>query len=213
MNQITPSGETAARDRQAQIRLKVSGIHRDIEELSEIVTTAKESGDHLALGYPSWSAYLAETLGQEPMRLDRAERREVVALLAGEGMSTRAIAPVVGADQATVVRDRQVMQVASPGPGPAAPIEPTTPALVTGLDGKTYTQPAAEATRTPPRRALTDQFFDAAYDMGKAVEKVHRLTQDDRWTNNKAQVASKHEADLRQTADLLAEVIRSISTN
>src|SRR5690606_19560440 len=57
------------------------------------------------LGYASWTAYLSEGLGEEPIRLARDERREVVQLLSNEGMSTRAIAPIVGVDRKTVERD------------------------------------------------------------------------------------------------------------
>lgn len=39
----------------------------------------------------------SDALGSEPMRLGCDERRELVDYLAGEGMSTRAIAPIVGA--------------------------------------------------------------------------------------------------------------------
>ena len=57
------------------------------------------------LGHKSWAECVEERGAQ--LRLPRADRREMVALLADEGMSSRAIAPVVGANQATVVRDMQ----------------------------------------------------------------------------------------------------------
>ena len=43
-------------------------------------------------------------------------RRPVVAQLSAAGMSTRAIAPVVGVGQANVARDLQVVQSAPPAP-------------------------------------------------------------------------------------------------
>lgn len=70
---------------------------------------------------------------------------------------------------------------------------------------------AGEKPRQAPRRALTDQFFDAAYDMARAIERVHKLTGDDRWESNKAQIASKHGSDLRQAADLLEQVLHNIT--
>lgn len=52
-------------------------------------------------------------------------------MLAGEGMSTRAIAPIVGVSQSQVDRDVRLRDPnGSPGPASSA---------VTGLDGKTYT--------------------------------------------------------------------------
>lgn len=90
-------------------------------------------------------------------------------------MSTRAIAPVVGASVATVKRD-----VAAPGSNepPATPAEPTfdptpdwdlvntetgevlpasgentpQPRTITGMDGKTYTRPEPKETPKPQRR-------------------------------------------------------------
>lgn len=111
---------------------------------------------------------LAEALGDEPMRLARDERQEMVKVLSAEGMSTRAIAPVVGVSQKTVDRDtRQVSHHDSPPPKSDAEllagaewspeavedeprftdepghVQPVT-GTITGMDGKTYTRPAPE---------------------------------------------------------------------
>jgi len=59
------------------------------------------------------------------LRLARDERRVMVQLLASEGMSTRAIAPIVGAGRMTVQRDLE-----------SAPVPNGTPAPVAGLDGR-----------------------------------------------------------------------------
>lgn len=69
----------------------------------------------------------------------------MVALLSGTGMSTRDIAPVVGVNQATVVRDVQARD-ANASPGESAP------AQITGHDGKTYTRPTSLA---PPWSCTT----------------------------------------------------------
>ena len=63
--------------------------------------------------------------------LTAAPRRELVAELSGEGMSTRAIADVVGVSDWTVRHDVR---------GNLAPGEEGAP-TTTGLDGKTYTRP------------------------------------------------------------------------
>ena len=81
------------------------------------------------LGHKTWAECVEERGAQ--LRLPRADRRELVALLDQKGMTTRAIAPVVGANYATVSRDL------------ASPVANATPATAprtkTGLDGKTYT--------------------------------------------------------------------------
>lgn len=61
----------------------------------------------------------------------RDERRELVAALSAEGMSTRAIAPIVGASQRQVARDMSVEP--NDSPAPATPVQ--------GVDGKSYVRP------------------------------------------------------------------------
>lgn len=78
-------------------------------------------------------------------------RRPVVAQPSAAGMSTRAIAPVVGVTQSTVDRDVQVTRSGSPAPAegripdatPARTFtdEPGTVQRITGMDGKRYTRP------------------------------------------------------------------------
>lgn len=84
-----------------------------------------------ALGHKSW-ADCCEAYGVT-LRLPRPDRRELVAMLDQEGMTTRAIAPVVSAGVATVSRDL------NSGVPSGTPAEPR---AKTGLDGKTYTIPA-----------------------------------------------------------------------
>lgn len=92
------------------------------------------------LGHKSWAECVEERGAQ--LRLPRADRREMVALLADEGMSSRAIAPVVGANYATVTRDIKSVADATDAPR-----------TVKSLDGVERTfQPRPE----PPHRVNTD---------------------------------------------------------
>ncbi len=94
------------------------------------------------LGHKSWAECVEERGAQ--LRLPRADRREMVALLDQEGMTSRAIAPVVG------MTDRQVRRDMAGGTN----VPPADrPREKTGLDGKTYTvQPRPE----PPHTVNTD---------------------------------------------------------
>lgn len=193
------------------------------DRLMAAVERARSGSAHIALGYRSWTEYLSEVMGEEPMRLARGDRKDAARMLSSEGMSTRAIAPIVGASREQVRRDlRSPDTNVSPAPAPAfvdaatgeihdectsdAPAPP-----VTGMDGKTYTRPEptqpAEPTK-PRRRPLPDAFFDAAYDLDKNIERIQRLTEDDRFPANKEQVARKHANDLSRIADVLADVLR-----
>ncbi|WP_196374769.1 hypothetical protein [Propionibacterium freudenreichii] len=124
-------------------------------------------------------------MGEQPMRLPREQRRELVTYLAGEGMSTRAIAPIVGAGQRTVVRDVQAgepfdsptyAEASTRDPEPDA--EPTVQVAarsVIGLDGHTYPgvdRQTGEITHTAPsvpRRKPWRDLADVASRSGSAT--------------------------------------------
>lgn len=157
-----------------RIKLIAVSVRESIINLAELIDEAKAKKVHVTLGYPSWTAYLADVLGEEPLHLPADRRQEVVQFLSGEGMSTRAIAPVVGVSQRTVVKDIQVSTKDSPEPEVKAGRAPmpsskiaairshyeeatadeseakpvTKPKTVTGRDGKTYSRKAKTVTET-----------------------------------------------------------------
>lgn len=88
-----------------RIKLTAGTVRDNLFKLRNLVDEAKSSNVWQVLGFQSWTAYLADTLADEPMRLGREERQELVEYLSGEGLSTRAIAPIVGASQRTVAND------------------------------------------------------------------------------------------------------------
>lgn len=71
-------------------------------------------------------------------RLDRQERRELAVTLRAEGLSTRAIASATGADRKTVMNDVRGGDLVENGPSATEQEPQSTPAPVTGLDGKRY---------------------------------------------------------------------------
>jgi hypothetical protein len=97
--------EYDARRHLTQIRLTAGIVRENLPKLYELVQEAKACGDDQILGYPSWTAYVSDVFSGEPMRLPREERQQLVSMLAGEGMSTRAIAPIVGVHRDTVAED------------------------------------------------------------------------------------------------------------
>lgn len=64
---------------------------------------------------------------------------------------------------------------------------------------------------TKARRPLPLAFRDAAYDLVKAVEKVERLTADERFPRNAQQVADSCTRDLSCASELLATVMRRVT--
>lgn len=213
----TETGEildAAAAERRAErISLRLDTIADNYLAVMPMIREAIEKRDDLALGYRSPGDYVSDRFGGSLQRLGVEVRREVVRELTAAGMSTRAIAPVVGVSQKTVDRDvRQVSHVTHLPQTPASEslgedddeAGQTPEAPVVGIDGKTYARPAATA---PKRRALPDQFFDAAFDLAKVVKRIDRLVNDDRFTQNAEKVAAKHRDDLLRARDVLTDAL------
>lgn len=118
---VVPLDIAAAKRLDQRIRLLVSSISDSIDKLHDLVAEAKRGDAHTALGYRSWTEYIASVFTVQ-VRLDREQRRELVGYLSGEGMSQRAIADVVGVDQKTVSNDlRSGEENSSPEPDPGMP--------------------------------------------------------------------------------------------
>jgi hypothetical protein len=146
-----------------RIRATARDIHDRVERLRQLVDQARSGDAWAVLGFVSWPAYLADAL--KPMRLPRSECREVVGLLTGEGMSTRAIAPIVGADQKTVSNDRRSLAL-------VAGEESSSPAGVTGLDGKAYPAPRPRLVIVPAPARPVDPARAVAADALRAVRSL-----------------------------------------
>jgi hypothetical protein len=153
----TPLGHPAAERLDKRIRLLAGQVRENMAKIGDLVAEAKAGQIHLTLGFNSWTAYLADALGGQ-LELNTETRREVVELMAGEGMSQRAIAQATGASKTTIQRDiagLQEGQVVQTGP----------PGAVTGLDGKTYTksrpEPPEDDTAAAPSEGTTDDAYFA----------------------------------------------------
>lgn len=139
--------KVSARRLTDRIRLLAETVAEQVEKMAGLIDEARVGSAWLALGYPSWTAYVSAEFGGVLPRLDREPRQEFVRELAARGMSTRAIAPVVGTSQKTVVKDAQVIPEVSPAasvtqvaPKPWPETVASRPPI-TGLDGKVYTPP------------------------------------------------------------------------
>lgn len=237
MNEIVKPtmSEQDARKITERIRIVAHNYTEAKANLIELVQKAKDGNAHEALGYPSWTAYLAEALGDEPMRLARDERQEMVKVLSAEGMSTRAIAPVVGVSQKTVDRDtRQVSHHDSPQPKSDAEllagaewspeavedeprftdepghIQPVT-GTITGMDGKTYTRPEPKEQPKPKAEAITSQFSSAIVDLNRVLDRFHRISTSDNFERNKSQIEALHGNDLARAISELQNLANQLN--
>ena len=135
-------------------------------------------------------------------------RREAVLQRNTEGASTRQIAEDLGISHMTVSRDLHAahsetdLHLADP----CEPVRLASDATI-GLDGKTYKKPAAAA---PRRRPLADGWRDATLDLSKLIERIERLTADDRFPSSKDEIA-RYANDLIRARDALAGVIEQFN--
>lgn len=177
--------EDEARRLTDRIRNLAENVAEQVEKMAGLIDEARIGSAWLVLGYASWTAYVADEFANVLPRLDREPRREFVRELAERGMSTRAIAPIVGANHSTVVRDLNSGGAdAPPVPNQAAidaarervaarfpredheqkNLSDLTPedfigkpaATVTGIDGKSYTRPTPKPTPAPRLRVAPD---------------------------------------------------------
>jgi hypothetical protein len=201
---IEPADEVAidaARRLTDRIKLAVEATWHLLQE-------AYTSRAWFLLGYDSWDAYCAAEFPK--LRLPREEQDDVVLSLRDSGLSVRAISSATGVGYGTVQRT-----IAEAGDPPGSPVQ--------GIDGKTYTPRPPEqttvadhapmetvtptVTTAPKRRPLPAAFDDATADLGKAAEKLQRLTADDRFGRNRDQTHHRMPeliAALRTTTDALA---------
>jgi hypothetical protein len=100
-----------ASHRRDRIKLLLTSMTEQTSKVVAILEEAEANEDHLILGYKSWTAYIAGEYAGLLSDLKLAQRREVVGSLTAIGMSTRAIAGVVGTSHKTVVKDLQVQVV------------------------------------------------------------------------------------------------------
>lgn len=199
---IEPTPTLSAHDARLltqRIQLVAGNAREALEKLHVLVEQARSGGAHAVLGFASWTDYLSSTLGESPMRLDREQRRELVAYLAGEGMSTRAIAPIAGVDQKTVRNDLRA--AGEEKSSPAA----TLPTPIHGRDGKTYVRPepksdrAAQAVESYPEL----QHYRDKGDDKKAVMLADALNgmDADEQTYRRQMLANTIAADQRKASD------------
>lgn len=210
----TETGElldTAAAERRAErIRLRLDAIADNYQAVLPMIREAIEKRDDLALGYRSPGEYVADRFGGALSNLGIEVRREVVRELTQAGMSTRAIAPVVGVSDVTVLRDQGATRVAPGTPRRVEPpvAVPTTEPLrppVVGIDGKAYSPRGRQAQRDDAERvlnrltALADQAAREAAKLTPA--QIARVTQKaDLWV-----------AGLRESVETLQRLLTSLT--
>jgi hypothetical protein len=138
--------EDAARRLTERIRIAATNYTDTRAKVLQLVDEAKAGSAHVALGYRSWTAYLSDVLSDEPLRLARDERRELVTRLVDEGLTTTAMAPILGVSDETIRQDINHATSKKLEVDPSVPVVRTT----TGLDGRERTSVTAGQVKSNP---------------------------------------------------------------
>jgi hypothetical protein len=156
-----PLAEREAKALDEQIRTTSKLLAQDVDLLLNLLERAEAGDIHVALGFASWTAYVKDAVQFAPT--DKDERKMLVSLMSGKGMSQRAIAGTLGVGLGTVNRDIESGNKAIKPPRsghdnhsarlerqrewwsesqaegvPSGTPEDDKPCDVIGLDGKTY---------------------------------------------------------------------------
>jgi len=87
--EITTTTEAKARRLTTRIKLVFGSMLDQHDKLVELVEEAKTTSAHVALGYPSWPAYVSAEFGELQARLGIDDRRVLVGALTATGLPTQ----------------------------------------------------------------------------------------------------------------------------
>lgn len=220
----------------SRIADKLDAIADAHEQVLPLIGEAMTRQAWKALNYQSPQSYVSERFGRALERLNLPVRRAVVAELSEAGMSTREIAPIVGAGNKTVHRDLQRLTVSgdtvpTPAPNTPYPAEPDTtthglPKSEHIIDRRGYkharptppplpptegTEPPSEPTKRK-RRPITETAHDAGWEASRNAERIERIITDDRFNRNKEEVAAKLRSHLNYAITTYTEILEQLDT-
>lgn len=136
---------SAAERRAERITLRLDTIADNYRAVLPMIREAIEKRDDLALGYRSPGDYVSDRFGQSLAGLGIEVRRAVVGELTEAGLSTRAIAPVVGVTDRQVRYDVQQVGSLSHPQSPESSAAPSGTERQTGPDDSGQTPEGEES--------------------------------------------------------------------
>jgi transcriptional regulator with XRE-family HTH domain len=202
-----PLSEKAAKALDKKIRTASDRLSTTTENLLNLLEEAAAGAIHEALGLPSWTAWFKDAVQINVS--DRFERKELVKMMSGKGMSQRAIAGSLGVSQKTVDRDLEGEEVEEG-------------ATVTSLDGAERpkngkaSHPAAENAEAepdseyidaevvePPTPAaeIVESFNDETINLWGAWSELKDLMTEEKWAGARKRIAN---ANLNHIQDVIA---------
>jgi hypothetical protein len=192
-----------------KVRNASDKLSTSTENLLELLEQAAAGQIHEALELPSWTAWFKDAVQVQVS--DRFERKELVKLMSGKGMSQRAIAGSLGVSQKTVDRDLD-----------DEPVEEG--ATVTSLDGverpanrrttadEDEQEPldveAEEISDEPMKSAeIVTAFADECANLYGSVNELELLAGEPKWDGARKRVAKANLNNLGEMVTALQKII------
>lgn len=199
-----PEPLTEAKAKALDKKVRAAGVKAaaSMADLLDLLEEAAVGQIHTALGYASWTAWVSEAVQIAPT--DENERKAFVSMMSGKGMSQRAIADVVGVNQATISRDLSGDADASTG-------------KTTGKDGKEYDRTPkadkiidAEVVDVEPEakpQPLSSDFSDEMDYLNNSVLAFKDLVEDERFEKGRKTIAKRFLNKLTENISELQKVV------
>lgn len=202
--QVLSKREAKALDK--RIRAASDKLSTASDNLLDLLEQAAAGQIHEALGLPSWTAWFKDAVQIQVS--DRFERKELAKLMAGKGMSQRAIAGSLGVSQKTVDRDLEGEEYEEG-------------ATVVSLDGaerprngkaKADDEPIdVEAEEIPdkptPAADIVVAFNDEVANLWAAQSELVEFTHEEKWAGARKRVAKQNLNNLQEVIAALQSIV------
>jgi hypothetical protein len=215
---IEPLSNTEAKRLDKKIRAASNKVATDFNHLIDLLEQAERGLIHVALDCSSWTAYVKDAVQIQVS--DRLERKALVQLMSGKGMSQRAIAGSLNVDQKTVSNDlrEQAEENSSPKPDNIVGLdgkkykrkaepepEPSLDAEVVEPEPETKPVPESEPKPEPQQPPITHDFRDDVEQLIANVQALLDDTEDDRFPSARNRIKNAY---LDQLLDAINDLQR-----
>jgi hypothetical protein len=210
---LQPLTEKEAKALDKKIRSASDKLSTQTENLLDLLEQAAAGSIHEALGLPSWTAWFKDAV--QINISDRFERKELVKMMSGKGMSQRAIAGSLGVSQKTVDRDLEGEEVEEG-------------ATVTSLDGAQRPKAKAkdvepeeddeeyidaEVVEPPtPAAELVAAFNDETTNLWGAWSELKDIQAEEKWGGARKRVAAANLNHIQEVVTGLQAIIDDLMT-
>lgn len=199
-----PLSEGQAKVLDKRIRQASTRVADNQAALLALLDEAAAGQIHTALGYPSWTAWVKDAVQVSPA--NAVERKSLVQLMSGKGMPQRAIAEVVGSNQATISRDLAESEDDADASG----------GTVTGEDNKVYPKQPKKQKQDPldveevelvKQAPVSQEFKDEMAELHNCVSSFRDILADERFPKARKTIAKNNLNNLQELIGELQKVV------